>query len=69
MDVVDIYPKRQKRLRGEVPDVYSYDALPKALRVQIVHIWRDALGDAADYANDDLDVRGTDNGIVGQCPR
>ena len=44
MSVVDIFSKRQKRLRGEVPDVYQYDEIPHELRVQIVHIMNDVLG-------------------------
>lgn len=44
MGIIDLFSKRQRRLRGEFPDVYSYDDLPNALRVQIVHIIRDALG-------------------------
>ena len=40
---VDLFSKRQKRLRGEVPDVYVYDVLPEPLRVQIVHLWSRAL--------------------------
>lgn len=47
MAVVDLYSKRMKRQRGEVPDVYQYDDLPTPLRVQIVHIWRAALGETA----------------------
>lgn len=42
MNVVDIYSKRQKRLRGEVPDVYQYENIPKELRVQIIQIWENA---------------------------
>ncbi len=49
MGVFDIFSKRQKRLRGEVPDVYSYDCLPEPLRVQIIQIWEETLGDAAAY--------------------
>ncbi|WOB06952.1 STM4504/CBY_0614 family protein [Piscinibacter gummiphilus] len=44
MKIFDLFSKRQKRLRGEVPDVYVYDALPNPLRVQIVHIIKDAFG-------------------------
>ena len=44
MGIFDLFSKRQRRLRGEIPDVYTYDNLPNALRVQIVHIIRDALG-------------------------
>jgi hypothetical protein len=45
MPIRDLFSKRQKRLRGEVPDVYTYDNLPEPLRVQIIHVLRDALGD------------------------
>ncbi|BAY30314.1 hypothetical protein NIES2107_21580 [Nostoc carneum NIES-2107] len=44
MAVFDLFSKRQKRLRGEFPDVYQYDDIPNQLRVQIVHIMNDALG-------------------------
>ncbi|QXI41846.1 hypothetical protein HU734_016375 [Pseudomonas wayambapalatensis] len=44
MGVLDLFSKRQKRARGEVPDVYVYDGLPQPLRVQIVHIISDAFG-------------------------
>ena len=43
MAIFDLFSKRQKRLRGEIPDVYVYDALSNPLRVQIVHIWNDTL--------------------------
>lgn len=42
MPIFDLFSKRQKRLRGEIPDVYVYDGLPPPLRVQIVHIWKDS---------------------------
>lgn len=51
MAILDIFSKRQKRLRGEVPDVYVYDQLPNELRVQIIHILTDALGDEQAYYN------------------
>ena len=41
MAIYDLFSKRQKRARGEVPDVYVYDNLPQPLRRQIVHIVRD----------------------------
>jgi hypothetical protein len=44
MAVLDLFSTRQRRLRDEVPDVYSYDSLPHPLRVQIVHIWQEAFG-------------------------
>lgn len=49
MAIFDLFSKRQKSLRGDVPDVYVYDNLPDALRVQIVHIWTDALGNDENY--------------------
>ena len=49
MPTFDLFSKRQKRSRGEVNDVFTYHELPPALRVQIVHIIDDALGDADDY--------------------
>jgi Domain of unknown function (DUF7014)/AbiJ N-terminal domain 4 len=51
MGIYDLYSKRQKQLRGEVPDVYTYDNIPHPLRVQIVHIWQDTLGNPDQYAN------------------
>lgn len=48
MAIFDLYFKRQRRLKGEVPDVYLYDQMPHALRVQIVHVWDDTLGNAAE---------------------
>lgn len=40
--IFDLFSKRQKKLRGDVPDVYVYDNIPNALRVQIIHIWSDS---------------------------
>lgn len=53
MAVQDIFSRRQKRLRGEAPDVYSYDRLSKELRVQLVHFFRDYLGDERQTARAD----------------
>ena len=44
MALVEIFSKRQKRLRGEISDVYVYDDIPDSLRVQIIHIMLDNLG-------------------------
>lgn len=49
MVVFDLFSKRQKTLRGDVPDVYVYDNLPDTLRTQIVHIWSDTLGEEDQY--------------------
>ncbi len=50
MTIFDLFSKRQKRSRGEVPDVYQYETLPDSLRVQIVHIMNDAFGDFDNYS-------------------
>jgi len=44
MGIIDLFSKRQKRFRGEIPDIFTYDKFPQPLRVQIVHIIRDAIG-------------------------
>lgn len=44
MGIFDLFSKRQRQLRGDVPDVYTYDSIPQPLRVQIVHIWQDTIG-------------------------
>ncbi|MFW5499856.1 MULTISPECIES: STM4504/CBY_0614 family protein [unclassified Maridesulfovibrio] len=49
MAVFDLYSKRQKMLRGEVPDVYTYDEIPQALRVQIAQIIHATLGNHTQY--------------------
>jgi len=43
--IIDIFSKRKKReANAGKPDVYQYDDLPEPFRVQVVHIWRSALG-------------------------
>ena len=48
MSIFDLYSKRRKREKGEVPDFYHYDDIPHALRVQVIHIWESALGNSHD---------------------
>ncbi len=57
MTIFDLFSKRQKRLRGEVPDVYTYDSIPNRLRVQIVHIWRDSIGNENEYYDENKGVK------------
>lgn len=52
MAIADIFSKRQKRLRGEQPDVYTYNQLPEALRIQIVHLWHASIGGPAEFRDD-----------------
>ena len=54
MAIFDLFSKRQKRLRGEVPDIYSYDNLPQQFRVQIVHIIQEAIGTTSFRYRDSL---------------
>ncbi len=44
MTVINIFSKRQKKLRGEIPDVFEYAVIPIELRNQVLHIWIDAIG-------------------------
>jgi len=45
MALFETFTKRQKRLeRAGKPDIYRYDVLPQPFRVQIVNIWRRAIG-------------------------
>jgi len=44
MGILNLFSKRQKKLRGEASDVFVYDDVPQTLRVQVVHIVADALG-------------------------
>lgn len=53
MAVFNLYSKRQKILRGEIPDVYKYDEIPYGLRVQIVQIITDAIGKRTNMAHQD----------------
>lgn len=53
MAVFDLFSKRQKKLRGEIPDVFTYDEIPQTLRVRIVHIIRDAIGEDSYTSHND----------------
>jgi hypothetical protein len=45
MAVWNLFSKREKRReRQGQEDVYQYDTLPMPFRVQVIHIWADALG-------------------------
>ena len=44
MAIVDLFSKRKRSVRGEVPDVYQYEIIPERLRVQVVQILQDAFG-------------------------
>jgi AbiJ N-terminal domain 4 len=44
MAVWDLYSKRRKKELGQLPDVFTYDAIPSALRTQVVLMWDEAIG-------------------------
>ncbi|MCP3901899.1 MAG: hypothetical protein GY707_19495, partial [Desulfobacteraceae bacterium] len=69
MATSNLFSKRQKKLRGDLPDVYTYNNIPNALRVQIVHIWEDALGSESEYDDTSLPVEKTYRLIVGTLCR
>ena len=46
MAIIDLFSKRQKRMRGEVPDIYVYDEMPGPLRVQVKFIIEDTINKA-----------------------
>jgi hypothetical protein len=41
--IIELFSKRQRRLKGEISDVYQYEDIPQKLRVQIIHIIDDAV--------------------------
>jgi len=58
--VFDLYSYRKRRNDGRTPDVFSYDRFPESLRVQIIHIWRDAIGPFYVYGPRDF-AKATEN--------
>jgi hypothetical protein len=49
MGIFDTFWQRQKKLKGDVPDVYTYVDLPETLRVQIVTIAIEVLGSRDEF--------------------
>ena len=56
MTIIDLFSKRQKRRRGEVPEVFVYDEIPPSLRVQLVQILGDGLGAQGSYDGSELEL-------------
>jgi len=45
MGILETFSKRKKRLeQAGTQDVYQYDSIPVPFRIQVIHIWRSALG-------------------------
>jgi hypothetical protein len=49
MPILELFSKRQRRARGDVPDVFQYTDLPLAFRTQVAHIFADLFGDPHAY--------------------
>ena len=49
MSTNEVFSKRQKRIRGEAPDVYQYETVPRELRVQVIHILNRVFGQLYPY--------------------
>lgn len=47
MPIFDTFSYRRRVAEEKTPDIFVYDDLPHELRVQIVHIWRRAIGSDA----------------------
>ena len=44
MAIFDLFSHRKRVAEGGMPDVFIYDRLPNELLVQVIYIWRDAIG-------------------------
>jgi hypothetical protein len=45
MAIFKTFSKRQKeKLKQGQTDVFQYDVLPEPFRVQVIHLWNEALG-------------------------
>ena len=52
MPILELFSKRQKKLRGEYPDVFQYENIDEKFRVQVVQIIEDTIGtDEKRYEN------------------
>lgn len=49
MSITEIYSKRINKDKGGSPDIYQYENISRQLKVQIIHIWDDSLGDEHQY--------------------
>lgn len=48
MAIINLFSRRQSA-KGKAADVYTYDALPPPLKVQIIHLIREAIGSGEQY--------------------
>ena len=53
MPILDTFAKRKRKAeQGEKPVLFRHDALPRQLRIQVVHIWHTTIGDPNPYGVD-----------------
>ena len=63
MPVFDLFSHRKRVAEGETRDVFIYDELPDALRVQIIYIWRDSIGQFHVNLGYDFEEEGVHNNV------
>lgn len=49
MSIFELFSTREKKLRGEAPDIYQYEDIGQKFRAQVVHIVRDTIGIESNY--------------------
>ena len=49
MVLLPTYSRRKKQAQGVSPDVYHYDRIPSKLRVQVIQIFNEAIGDYSEF--------------------
>lgn len=69
MTVLDIFSKRLRKLKSDPVDIYTYDVIPRKLRVQVIHILDEALGDELKYKDRYNKVRNAYTFIVESLSR
>lgn len=53
MAIFKLFSTRQKEAKGEIPDIFTYGVLPNPLRIQIVHLLNEVVGnDSAGEQNE-----------------
>lgn len=50
----ETFSKRAKKRTGQIKDVYIYDTVPERLRIQVIHIWIQAINEGNDQIWDDV---------------
>lgn len=49
MGIFELFSKRQKKHRGEMPDIYQYTDIPASFRIQVIQIIMDTIGDERNH--------------------